>query len=284
MDSAPLHTFCKNLIKDDLFTHAAALAFYLALALAPLFILIIVSFGLMNMDLSQQLVEKINSLMGGEAASLFSTLSSGARQRDDLRTSSSLIAILALVLSASAIFGQMETAFYAVLGYNTPDSQSSPLASIISYLKMRAFGGLLVLIFIVILIVSLSAASAVQFISGQHTQLYTLLNFAGDLFAFTMIFSLVFKILPQRSPSYRDSFIAGTITSLLFIFGKHLVGIYMGIVASSSTYGVAGLPIALFIWLFYSSFAVVFGAEILKIIPHLRNFERETRPRAFAKN
>lgn len=265
----------ENLCQDDIFTHAAALAFYFTLALAPLSILIIVAFGLINVDLTEQLTDKISSLVGEDAANIFLALSAGAHDRVDLRTSSSLIAVFTLLLSSSAIFGQMETSLNWILRCEVTESPRSFFQAVTAYLKTRVVGAMLVLIVIVIAITSLFAASTIQSISGQHFRLYNILNFVGDFVVFTTLFTVVFRILPQQKPSYLDSFIAGTTTTLFFIFGKHLVGIYLGIVAVNSSYGVAGLPAALFLWFFYSSFMIFLGAEILKILPHLRILKRE---------
>jgi membrane protein len=80
----------------------------------------------------------------------------------------------------------------------------------------------------------------------------------------TVLFALMFKILPDVKIRWRDVWIGAMATTLLFILGKFGLGVYFGKVKPGSTYGAAGSVVLLMLWVSYSCMIVFFGAEFTK--------------------
>jgi membrane protein len=90
------------------------------------------------------------------------------------------------------------------------------------------------------------------------------LQVAGSLISFvaiTAMFAMMFKLLPDTEVEWRDVWLGAAITAALFELGKLLIGIYVGKLALSSTYGAAASLVILLIWVYYSSQIVLLGAE-----------------------
>jgi membrane protein len=107
---------------------------------------------------------------------------------------------------------------------------------------------------------ALSAAG--QYLGAQLPQ--TVLQVAGSLISFavvTVVFAIMFKLLPDTQVEWRDVWLGAAITAALFELGKLLIGIYVGKLALSSTYGAAASLVILLIWVYYSSQIVLLGAE-----------------------
>jgi membrane protein len=80
-----------------------------------------------------------------------------------------------------------------------------------------------------------------------------------------VLFAMIFKVLPDVRIAWRDVWIGGVVTSLLFTGGKFLLGWYLGRSTTISAYGAAGSVVLLLLWVYYSAQILFFGAEITKV-------------------
>jgi membrane protein len=81
----------------------------------------------------------------------------------------------------------------------------------------------------------------------------------------TLLFTLIFKTLPDGKIVLRDCFIGGAFTSFLFMIGKFAIGAYLGSSAIATIYGAAGSVILILVWVYYSAIILYFGAEFTKV-------------------
>jgi membrane protein len=81
----------------------------------------------------------------------------------------------------------------------------------------------------------------------------------------TVLFAMIFKVLPDVEIGWRDVWIGAVATALLFTIGKFLIGLYIGKSAVASTYGAAGSLVVLLLWIYYSSQILFFGAEFTEV-------------------
>jgi membrane protein len=90
-------------------------------------------------------------------------------------------------------------------------------------------------------------------------------HFVIALLVFTLLFAMMFKLLPDVKMAWKDVWIGAALTALLFVIGKFLIGLYVGKAAVASTYGAAGSFVVLLIWVYYSSQILFFGAECTQV-------------------
>jgi len=85
-------------------------------------------------------------------------------------------------------------------------------------------------------------------------------------FAFvTVLFAMIYKFVPDIQIRWKDVWIGGALTSILFTIGKFLIGLYLGSSGVTSVYGAAGSLITVLLWVYYSSVIFLLGAEFTQV-------------------
>jgi membrane protein len=92
----------------------------------------------------------------------------------------------------------------------------------------------------------------------------------------TVIFALIFKVIPDAKIRWRDVWIGAFVTSLLFTIGKVLIGLYLGRSTVASSYGAAGSVVVILVWVYYSAQLLFFGAELTQVLT--RRWGRRIEP------
>jgi membrane protein len=101
-------------------------------------------------------------------------------------------------------------------------------------------------------------------------------NLLLTLAAVVLLFTVVFKILPDAVIRWRDAFIGAIFTGFLFLLGKLLIGLYLGHSNFGIMYGAAASFVVILVWVYYSSMILYFGAEFTK--NHAVGFGNGVRP------
>jgi membrane protein len=91
------------------------------------------------------------------------------------------------------------------------------------------------------------------------------INFLLSLLATTLLFGMIYTILPDVQIRWRDVWVGAAITALLFGIGRYLIGVYIGQSDIGDTYGAAGAVIVLIIWVYFASQVVLLGAEFTAV-------------------
>jgi membrane protein len=99
---------------------------------------------------------------------------------------------------------------------------------------------------------------------AQET-IWQCVNFAVSFGVITLLFALIFKVLPDAKIAWHDVWIGAVITALLFNFGKLLLGLYLGRNGVTSAYGAAGSLVIVLLWVYYSSQILFLGAKFTQI-------------------
>ena len=81
----------------------------------------------------------------------------------------------------------------------------------------------------------------------------------------TLLFTVIFKTLPDGKVVMRDCIIGAAFTAFLFMIGKFVIGAYLGHSPIASVYGAAGSVILILAWVYYSAIILYFGAEFTKV-------------------
>jgi membrane protein len=91
-----------------------------------------------------------------------------------------------------------------------------------------------------------------------------ILNNVISLLVITLLFAMIYRFLPDAQIAWRDVWFGAGVTTVLFVLGKFLIGLYLGQTGTASAYGAAGSLAVLLIWLYYSAQIFLFGAELTK--------------------
>jgi membrane protein len=246
----------------------AALSYYTVFSLAPLLVLIIAIAGLVfGKEAAQEsMMAQIESLVGPQSAAAIQQMLEIA-QKPSSGVFASGIAIGTLLLGASGVFAQLQDALNAVWGVEPKAGRG-----IWGAIKDRFFSFMAVLGTGFLLLVSLVLSAALAAIGkmfqgllpGQEAVLHVA-NFAVSFGVITLLFAMMFKLLPDAKVAWRDVWIGAGLTSLLFTIGKFLIGMYLGKADVGSAYGAAGSLVILLVWVYYSSQILLYGAEFTAV-------------------
>jgi membrane protein len=271
---------------DNCLRLAASLAFYTVLSLAPLVVIIVGVAGLVaeRHRVAGELATQSEYLMGGPGRQVVDTILATTEPQGG--TLAALVGLLTLVLSATAVFGELEAALNLIW-----EVQPRPLggvgAALWDWLKQRILSLALVLaiafLLLVSLVVSAAMAGAATYLSGvDGLRLLRgrALEVALSLPVFTGLFALLFKYVPDVQLRWRDVWLGGAVTAVLFTIGKAVIGYYIGQASVGSAYGAAGSLVALLVWVYYSALIFFFGAEFTQA---WTTRQRAVQPAAYAE-
>lgn len=257
---------------------SAALAFYTLFSLAPvLLVMVAVAGAIWGEDAVRgRIVAEFSGLMGKEAASTVQTALESAAV-DGSSNLAATVGLVTLLLGATAVFAQLQDTLNQVW-----EVAPKPGHLVSDFLKKRliSFGVVLCLGFVLLVSLGVSAAlSALQAYMEARLALSPslLLQTTNFLFSFaviTVLFGLIYKLLPDARIAWRDVAWGAVATALLFSLGKYLIGLYIGQTGLASAYGAAGSLVIVLVWVYYSSLILLLGAEFTRV--HSRRY-RPTR-------
>ena len=242
----------------------AALSYYTLFSLAPLLVLIIAIAGLVfGQDAAQgAIIAQLQGIMGKDGAGAVQGLLNAARE-PSTGIIASIVGGFLLLLGATAIFAELQTDLDRI--WEVPAKEKP--SGIWGWLRARvlSFGLVLGLAFMLMisLVVSAALAASSQWLSGGEveTMLATTLNFAASFAIFTVLFAMIYKIMPTAKISWHDVWMGAAVTALLFNVGKALIGLYLAKSSVASGFGAAGSFVILVAWFYYSAQIFLFGAE-----------------------
>lgn len=243
----------------------AALAFYTLFSMAPILILAIAGAGyFFGSDAAQdEILAQLEGLVGRNGALAIKALLSGARDPAS-GLAATLAAAVLLLVGATSVFVELKASLDEIWGIEPPKGRA-----IIAFLRTRlySFGLVLVLAFLLLVSLVLSAALAVlERVAGGagSFELFALMSSMVSFAAITCLFAVIYKVLPASPLSWRDVWIGAAFTAGLFTLGKYAIGLYLGNSAVASSFGAAGSLIALLLWVYYSAQIFFFGAELTR--------------------
>ena len=247
---------------------SASLAYYTVFSLGPLLIVIIF---LCSIFLGREAVEgtiysQIEGFVGADAAKQIEEIIKNA-SISGKGGMAATIGIVTLLIGATTIFGEIQDSINTVWGL-----KAKPKLGIIKLLLTRllSFGLIAALGFL--LLVSLAITSLVEGLSNRlkaafpdvTVVIFYIVNLALTLGVVTLLFAIIFKVLPDAKIKWKNVWAGAIATSILFMIGKFAISFYIGKSNVGSTYGAAGSLVILLLWIYYSSIILYFGAVFTK--------------------
>lgn len=245
----------------------AALAYYAALSIAPLLLIVIGVAGLAlgNEAAQGQIVGQIRGLIGLDGAKAIEDVLAHSRQPAGGVTAA-IVGTVTLLVGASGVFGQLQDALNTIWHVD-----AKPSGSWMTVLKDRfvsltmVFGvGFLLLVSLVISAALAAAGAWLQSIGPGLEAFGHLIDFALSITVASALFAMIFKYLPDAPIRWSDVRVGAVATALLFVVGKTAIGLYLGHASVGSTYGAAGSFVVLLVWVYYSTQILLLGAEFTR--------------------
>ncbi|HEV8253985.1 MAG TPA: YihY/virulence factor BrkB family protein [Vicinamibacteria bacterium] len=246
----------------------AALSYYTIFSLAPLLLIAIAIAGLVFGEQAArgQIVAEIGGLLGRTGAEAIQAMLENAREPGSGLVAAVIGAVMLLV-GASGAFAELRGALNVV--WEAPPPPRRGLLGAVRE-RLASFAMVLVLGFLLLVSLLISAAlTAVGSFAEGHLPggLLALRSLNGVLsFAVvTVLFAMIFKLLPDVKVAWRDVWAGALMTAALFALGKWALGLYLGKKAVGSAFGAAGSLVAILVWVYYAAQILFFGAELTQV-------------------
>ena len=254
---------------DKGFKLSASLAYTTVFALGPLLLLIM---SLASIFFGQDAIRgnvfaELNKLIGSSAAAQIQDIIKNIEFSG--KTKFALISsVVVLLIGATGLFIEIQDSLNIIWRV-----KAKPKKSWVLFLKNRLLSSSLIISMGFLLIVSLIVNGAVQalsnvlerYLSDATVVLFYFINQILNFLVLVSLFGIIFKVLPDVKIKWKDVISGSIFTSVLFIIGKYLIGLYIETTGTSSTYGTAGSIIIILLWIYYSSAILYLGAEFTQI-------------------
>jgi membrane protein len=245
----------------------AALAFYITLAIAPLSVVAIIIAGHFFGDEAARggIVDQIEHVMGYEGAKVVEALLHQANQPRQSRIAA-VVSLGVALFAAVGVFAELKDSLDLIW-----EVKRKPGLGFWTLLRTQFLALVLVLGTGLLLLASLLMTAFLAAFTHWVQRWFPvtigmayLLDLALSFLIATLLFAMIFKLLPDVTLHWKDVGIGALVTAVLFLIGKFLIGVYIGRASLGSIYGAAGSLVVVLVWSYYSSQIVFFGAELIR--------------------
>jgi membrane protein len=264
---ALLRESVEGYIEDDAMGRGAAIAYYTVFSIAPL---LVIATAIAGLAFGEEAVrgaisEQLRGLLGTTGAEAVEAMVKGASNKTS-GTIATLIGVVTLLLTASGVFGELQSALNVIWRASPPSGGTVTrlMRAKLASLGLVAATGFLLL---VSLIASAVLSAIVTWFRPLVPGVVLLLGAANFLLSFLMVsamFAAIYKILPDRDVAWRDVAVGAVVTAFLFTIGKSLIGWYIGSSSVATSYGAAGALMVVLLWVYYSAQVFLLGAEFTR--------------------
>jgi membrane protein len=252
----------------------AALAFYTLFSLAPLLMISIAIIALVfGREIAYtQLIQQIETFIGLEGARVIQTTIENT-SRPSSGIMATLIGLATMFFGATIVFNELQDALNGIWKVAPKPRRSMAIGLI--WDRLLAFCivvgvGLLLLLSIVANAVLNATMQIFGDILPRHVDWLRTANFVFVLVTVTLLFIMVYKVLPDIEIGWVEVLVGAIVTAILFMLGKFLIELYLGYSTAASVYGAAASLVILLTWIYYSAQILYFGAEFTKVYAKYR--------------
>jgi membrane protein len=266
-----LKTTATQWINDKCPQLGAALAYFTVFSLAPLVLILLAFFGLFfgSQNARDKIIEQLQFMIDPSGIKVIKEIAASVSKPQSSILATTLGIIVGL-FGASGVFGQLQDALNTIWGV-----KAKPGASLWAFIRARFLSFAMVAGVCFLLLVSLTIESVLRGLSnylqnllpGGHI-LALVLFLILDFGVVIVLFAMIFRFLPDIKIGWRDVWIGASLTAVLFVVGKFILGLYLGSGAAGSAYGAASSLITLLLWIYYSAQILLFGAEFTQVYTH----------------
>ena len=261
-----------NWVHDYAQSMGAALAFYTMFSIAPLLLIVISIAGAVfgEETARSEIYHQLDELLGANGASAVRGMleHTGARVDNVLTT---VLGTTLLFIGATSVFAELQDALDRI--WRAPLRVRHSGVWRVIRARLLSFGMILGIGFLLIVSLAFSAGlSALVHQRGPLSEGWLGIANASEIglniVSLTVVFAMIYKTMPRASIDWRDVWVGAAVTSMLFLAGKRVIGVYIGHCGISTAYGAAASLVVVLLWVYYSAQIFLFGAEFTWVYCH----------------
>ncbi len=258
----------------------AALAFYTMFSITPLLLIVIAVTGyfLGAQAARGEIYSQLTGLIGNQGSLAVEGLLASANG-PVRRSMEAGVGIVVFLIGATSVFNELQDSLNRI--WRAPkDARPGGFFSLVRA-RLLSFGMILAITFL--LMVSLLVSAALSGLSKLWGPLLVdwevfalIANFVLSFALITVMFAMIYKIIPQKKIRWHDVWMGAATTAMLFTVGKELIGLYLGRSVVASAFGAVGSLAVFLLWVYYSAQIFLLGAEFTRVYSTMRS-EKEAR-------
>jgi membrane protein len=266
-------------VNDNALSRGAAIAFYAVTAIAPVLFVATAIAGLVlgPKAASDAVHYQLLKMMSAQSADLVQDAIIHARGIHH-SIQGSLIGLLALIVTTSGVFTEMEDALNVI--WKAPRHESYLFQLLRGRVLSLALVVMLGFLFMVSLVVAAGIGMLGRFLNYDMLNsefVSSVVNPGLSFVLISLLFALIYKLMPNIDLYWRDVILGAMGTALLFLGGQTLISLYVSRFLVANIYGAAGGVIVLLVWGYYSAQIFLLGAEFTKVFAHHYGSQRHDR-------
>jgi membrane protein len=254
---------------DNPMDYAAIIAFYTIFSLPAVLIITIriasAAFG--EEAVRGEVANQISGIIGRESAEQIQNIIENASQSES-STIGTVIGIAVMIFSATTVFVALQNALNAMW-----QVQAKPEKGWLKMIVNRVLSLAMVVSMGFLLLVSLSVDVLLgllnDYLQAQLSGIAIYLINAGNILVSvlisTVIFAIIYKVLPDAKIRWDNTWIGAFVTAVLFTIGKFVINIVLQLDPMADTYGAAGALVMVLMWVYYTSIVLLLGAEFTQV-------------------
>lgn len=264
---------------------SAALAYNTIFSLPPMLLLIIVVGGTFygEQAITGQLFGELKEFVGDSTAMQIQEVMSKINFQKNSAIATT-ISVVILIMGATGIFVEIQDSLNLIWGVRAKAKKSFVkilLSRLLSFTMIIGFGFLLIVSLVLNAVILGFSDFILKKLPFIPVNMIGVVNTAFTFTILLVLFMAIFKMLPDVKIKWRQVLPGAIVTTLLFFFGKYLIGLYISGNTMASLYGAAGSVIVLLLWIYFSAFILYFGAEFTKA--YIEHFGGKILPNSYAE-
>ena len=248
---------------------SASLAYYTVFSIGPLLLVIVTVAGIFfkPSDITANVYNQMKSLVGKDGAEQLQSILANISSQSNT-TLFGIIGVVILIFGATGVFVEIQTSINYIWSIRAKPKKGwlkFLTDRLLSFSLILGIGFLLIVSLLVNALTDALTGRLVHFFGDANVILFKIFSLVILFCVISVLFAIIYKVLPDAKIDWKDSFVGATFTGLLFLIGKFFIGVYLGNSKLSVTYGTAASIIVLLSWIYYSAIILYFGAEFTKV-------------------
>jgi membrane protein len=258
-----------NFLEDNGMKLSASLSYYTIFSLGPLLMIVISLAGIFfgREAVQGKIYYQINGLVGNEAAMQIQDIIKNIEESQE-SSSGAIFGIIVLIIGATGVFTEIQDSINYIWSVKAKPKRGYIkllFNRFISFSLIIGFGFIMMVSLVLHALIDVLYEKLVQYFADTILVLFQGINYLLLFGIISVLFTIIFKVLPDARIRWRDAYVGAAFTSLLFMIGKFAIGFYLGNSDVSATFGAAASLIILLLWVYYTSIILFFGAEFTKV-------------------
>lgn len=258
-----------DFLNDNGMKLSASLSYYTIFSLGPVLMIVIALAGIFfgREAVQGKIYYQINGMVGNEAALQIQEIIKNIEQSQESSTGA-IFGVIVLIIGATGVFTEIQDSINYIWSIKAKPKRGYVkllFNRFISFSLIIGFGFIVMVSLVLHALVDLMYEKLVRYFEDAFLFVFQGINYILLFGIISVLFTVIFKVLPDAKVRWRDAYVGAAFTSVLFLIGKFAIGFYLGNSDVSATFGAAASLIILLLWVYYTSIILFFGAEFTKV-------------------